>query len=225
MQTKHSHGLVILLGVAVVVVGAIYFGRPEAGDRGGKFKTYVDKGLTEEMRAEFDVRIATLKASIEADEKPDISKYLRLGNLYYQTGELGLAKEAYEKILELNPEDVAARENLGTALVEMGDYKYAERVWAESLERSGNIFVVVSLVDLINEHIPEDKPRVKEILELAIQSLGQDPSLLSRLGDWYLENGDVERAISHYEVAKSLSPSPEFFEEKIREARKVEGRQ
>ncbi len=220
MESKHSHGIVIFLGVVLVVIGVVYFFRPEANKPEEQFKTYVDKGLTEAMRAEFDVRINTLKASIETDEKPDITKYLELGNLYYQVGELGHARDAYDKILELNPKDIAARENLGVALNEMEDYRGAERVWAEALELSGSVMTVTRLVDVVNAHIPEDKPRLKDVLELAIQTFGQDSALLSRLGDWYFEAGEYERALSHYEVAKQVSGLVSF-DEKIESARKA----
>lgn len=222
MQPKHHHGLVAAVAAIAVVLIFIIVKQPfQANPESENFKTHVDKGLSPEAQAEFDLRIATQKASVEADTTPDPHKLLVLGNLYYQVGELASARETYEKLLEVSKEDVAARENLGVTLAEMGDYKTAERMWAEALERSATVVTVTRLVDLINEHIPEDKVHVKEILEKAIQSLGQDSMLLGRLGDWYLEAKDYERAISHYQVAIDVGGNKEYYEGKIEEARKL----
>ncbi|MBI2485306.1 tetratricopeptide repeat protein [Candidatus Uhrbacteria bacterium] len=221
MATRHYHGVVAAVAAVGVALLLIFIVRPELANRSDeKFKTYIDKGLTPEMRAEYDVRIATLKASIAADEKPDIVKLLRLGNLYYQTGELGLAKQEYNAILAINPKDAAALENLGQTLADMGDVSGAEARWLQALEESAQIVTVTRLVDLINESIPEHKDRVGKILELAVEQFGQDLSLVVRLGHWYREGGDYVRAQSHYEVAKQISSTTDY-DELIEEMRQL----
>ena len=123
MQPKHHHGLTAAIVVIIVVVAAVLIFRPEANhEPAPELRTYIDKGLSEEAKAEFDLRIATLKASIEASEEFNGHDYLLLGNLYYQVGELGLAKGAYEAILAQSPEDVGALENLGVTLELMRHY-------------------------------------------------------------------------------------------------------
>ena len=151
MSTKHYHGAVAAAAAIGIVLLLVFVVRPELANRSEEeFKTYVDKGLTPEMRAEYDVRIATLQASIAADEKPDVGKLLLLGNLYYQTGELLLAKQEYMEILEISPNDSAALENLGQTLADMGDVYGAEARWLQALEVSAQVVTVARVVDLIN---------------------------------------------------------------------------
>lgn len=213
--------MVIIVAI-LVILAAIFIFRPEANiDQNETLRTFVDKGLTEEARIEFDLRIATLKSSIESNEEFIGGDYLRLGNLYYQVGELGLAREAYEEILERNPNDIGALENLGVTLELMGDYKGAAQSWTKSLSLSGNITTVIRLVDVIEEHIPDQYDRIGEVLELAIESLGQDEHINGRLARWYFDTGAYDKAASHYEVAETLSGDTGKYDDRIAEARRL----
>ena len=222
MTNKHHHGITASIIVILVVVAAIFIFRPEANkySTDPDVRTYVDKGLTPEAQAEFGLRVSTLKASIDAADEFNAHDYLLLGNLYYQTGELALAKEAYEAILEKNSDDVGALENLGVTLEQMHDYKGAAQTWTKSLSLSGNVGIVINLVDVIENHIPEQYDRVDDILELSIQSLGQDEQLNTRLAKWFFENGQYDKAQSNYEVAETLSGKIGKYTERIAEARR-----
>jgi tetratricopeptide (TPR) repeat protein len=212
----------VIVVVLIVVFLAIVLSRPEANrDPNEGLRTHIDKGLTDEARAEFDLRISTLKSSIETSSEFDAHNYLLLGNLYYQVGDLAFAREAYEKILEHNPQDVGALENLGVTLEQMGDYSGAARVWTESLSLSGNITTVIRLVDVIEQRLPEQYDKVDDVLELAIDSLGQDEQLNGRLAKWYFDNGQYDKALSHYEVAETLSGRTGEYSERIDSARRL----
>lgn len=224
MNTKpsHHHGLMVAIVVILVVIAAVFLFRPEANrESAPELRTFIDKGLSEEAQAEFDLRIATLKASIEASVEFNSHDHLLLGNLYYQVGELGLAKGAYDAILEKSPDDVGALENLGVALELMRDYEGAARSWTRALSLSGSVTTVIRLVDVIEEHLPEQYDRVDDVLELAIESLGQDEMLNGRLAKWYFENGMYDQAQSHYEVAEALSGGEGKYVERIAEARRL----
>lgn len=224
MIPKHHHSLTAAVVVILVVVAAIFIFRPEANRYGGnneELRMFIDKGLSEEARAEFDLRIATLKASIDASEEFNAHDHLLLGNLYYQVGELGLAKAAYEAILERTPDDVGALENLGVTLELMRDYEGAARSWTRALSLSGSVTTVIRLVDVIENNLPQQYDRVDDVLELAIQSLGQDEQLNGRLAKWYFENGMYEQAQSHYTVAETLSGSSGKYADRIAESRRL----
>lgn len=223
MLFKHYHRFTFVIVVALVVLAAILVFRPEANNYTSNpdIRTYIDKGLSPEAQTEFDLRIATLKASIEASDEFNAHDQLLLGNLYYQTGQLALAKEAYESILEQSPNDLGALENLGVTLELMRDYEGAARTWTKSLSLSGNISIVISLVDMIEAHLPEQYDRVDDVLELSIKSLGQDELLNARLAKWYFENGAYEKAQSNYEVAETLSGKTGKYKDQIAEARRM----
>ena len=152
-------------------------------------------------------------------EEPSLGDLLDLGNAYNTIGELAKAKEAYGRILVRNPNDAPALENLGTTLYLMQDYYGAEESWLAAAEISGSEPHILRLVDLINNHIPEHKAQVRDILEIAITHLGQTPGLLAALGEWYFEQGDFDRAVSHYEVALDVEPENEILQIRLEEIR------
>jgi len=169
---------------------------------------WVDRGLSKEAKAELEKRREDLDGSMKSDEKiaKDISKILTLGNLNYSLGELALAKEFYEKILKDYPNDAPSHENLAQTLKEMGDFDGAELHWRKALILNPYDGTYLKLADLIDENFTDRRLEIRTLLEEGISVLGQSPSLLIRLGDWYRQEGDYERAISHYKVALQLDP-------------------
>jgi len=192
-----------------------------------EFLTYVDRGLTEEAQIHWDSVIAELEASIASQgEEPSLGDMLELGNAYNTVGKLAEAKEMYGQMLVRVPTDAPALENLGSTLYLMEDYFGAEGAWLAAAEISGSEPHILRLVTLINEHIPEHKAQVKDILEIAIDAVGQTPGFLAALGEWYFEQGEFNRAVSHYEVAVDLAPENENLQirlEEIKNARKNAG--
>lgn len=171
--------------------------------------TTVDRGMSDEQKQVFLDRIAEIEAIAaenEANGTRDISVILSLGNLYYQVGELATAATWYRDILRTNPTDAPALENLAQAQIEMGDWEGA----ALSLRAAVNVSAYepsyLKLVDLIDERFPEQSAEIQTILEAAIANLGQTPGLLARLGRWYAEEGQLDEAISHYQVAHQIDP-------------------
>ncbi|KKT75188.1 MAG: hypothetical protein UW70_C0037G0002 [Candidatus Peregrinibacteria bacterium GW2011_GWA2_44_7] len=222
LDFKHHHGLTAAVVVILVALVVVFFFRPEANrESQPELRTTIDKGLTPEAQVEFDLRIATQKASIEASTEFNAHEYLLLGNLYYQTGELALARDAYQAILDKSPDDVGALDNVGVTLEQMGDYEGAARAWTRSLSLSGSVTTVIRLIDVVEEHLPAQYDRVDDVLELAIQSLGQDEMLNGRLAKWYFENGMYEKAESHYTVAETLSGSIGKYKDRIAESRRL----
>ena len=189
-----------------------------------EFLTYIDRGLTEEAQIHWDSVIAELEASIASQgEEPSLGDMLELGNAYNTVGKLAEAKEMYGQMLVRVPTDAPALENLGSTLYLMQDYYGAEGAWLAAAEISGSEPHILRLVTLINEHIPEHKAQVKDILEIAIDAVGQTPGFLAALGEWYFEQGDFDRAVSHYEVALDLAPEDGNLQtrlEEIKNARK-----
>src|SRR3989338_1554889 len=184
--------------------------------------TWVDRGLPESIAAELELRIQTLEASLEADTdgKKDISQILELGNLKYAYGDLAGAKEEYERILSTHPTDAPAHENIGQTLLEMGDVIGAEGHWRAAIASSPYEVTYIKLADLIDTSFPKRRAEIQPLLEEAIATLGQTPSLLVRLGNWYRQEKDYERALSHYQVALRLQPENTSLIQLINEVKK-----
>lgn len=178
----------------------------------------VDRGLSEEQIAMFRTRIAELEATDaenKANGKEDINLLLTVGNLYYQIGELEVATGWYRSILELYPEDAAALENLAQAQIEMGDYLNA----LASLQAAANVSAYeptyMKIADILDEHYPENQGEIRTVLETAIANLGQTSGLLARLGRWYADQGMLDEAISHYQVAHQIDPDDQAVNEAL----------
>ncbi len=171
--------------------------------------TVVDRGMSVEQMKAFTDKIAPLEAQIADNEKNgkrDTSLVLELANLYYETGDLQKASDTYRDILRTNPTDPPALENLAQAQIEMGDFVGAKASLIKVSDLEAYEPTYLKLVDLINQHFPEDDAKIQTILEAAIANLGQTPGLLTALGDWYASHDKLDEAISHYEVAHTLSP-------------------
>lgn len=221
-------GVVFILAAMVLVFfGAAwrfdwFSSEVESVNESDVFLSYIDRGLKDEDRARLEQKIVDLENSLMTDEElaKDLSQWLQFGNLKYQLGDLAGAKEIYEtKILADHPADGAALENLGQTLYEMQDYEGAELRWRAALSVNPWEVTYLKLVGLIKEKFPVRQAEIQSILEEAIATLGQTPGLLRELGDWYADNDQYDRAISHYKVAKQLAPDDESLDQKIEVAR------
>ncbi len=218
--------LVLLAALVIIVVGLFMFrdrflpGGTSPDGNTTPLVTWVDRNLDPDVKAEFEVRISTLEAAMQSDSTlaNDIGEMLQLANLKYAYGDLAGAKEWYEKILATHPNDAPAHENLAQTLLEMGDYAGAETHWRAALTTNPYEVTYIKLADLIRDHFPERQAEIQTLLEDAIATLGQTPGLLVRLGQWYEANGDYESALSHYHVAKQLSPDDTSIDILIDEA-------
>ncbi|MFH1142771.1 MAG: hypothetical protein V1695_03585 [Candidatus Uhrbacteria bacterium] len=218
--------LVLVAAIIIAIVGAFWFqdylkyNNQDMIETESEFLTVIDRGLDEETQLIYDNIIAELEASIASQgEEPKLNDLLQLGNAYNTVGQLTKAKETYGKILMRSSNDVPALENLGTTLFLMEDYYGAEEAWLLAAELSGSEPHILKLVTLINDHIPEHKAQVKIILELAIDQLGQTPGFLAALGEWYFEQEDFSRAVSHYQVAADLAPDSQTLQIRLEEIR------
>lgn len=223
MRDINPKWITIVAAAAVILGLAGYWAMgPERGTQETEpeptLTTVVDRGLGEEQEALLRQRIADFEARVaenEATGARDISVILELGNLYYHVGELETAAGWYRDILRTHPEDAPALENLAQVLLEMGDWDGAETTLRAAVNVSAYEPTYLKLVDLIEEHFPEKSSEIKEILETAIANLGQTPGLLARLGRWYEQNGMLDEAISHYQVAHQIDPEDQAVKSEL----------
>lgn len=197
--------------IVIVAVGGLWVwdtytaGRPNSDKPA--LVLWVDRGIQEGSLPIFLQRVEDLKAELSAADsegRRDISIYLRLGNAYYTLGELGLAAENYREILRTHPQDGPAHENLAQALVEMGDFEGAENHWREAIRYSGTEQSYLKLAAFLTEQYPGRADEVLEILEAGVADNKQTPAFMVAIGNWYRARGQLEQAISHYEVADRL---------------------
>ena len=72
--------------------------------------------------------------------------YQCLGDAYFRLGQLEKAKQTYEKVRHLDPENMDVMENLGVIFANRGDYKKAVWQWGEVLKRNPHRQDIVSRI-------------------------------------------------------------------------------
>jgi len=208
----------IVIGLGAYLTWSSFQTPPPSQSSEPSLTTTVDRGMSEEQLQLFRDRIAefeTMVADNEANGTRDLSVILSLGNLYYQIGELETAVTWYREILRTNPEDAPALENLSQTQIEMGDWAGADVSLRAAVNVSAYEPTYIRLADLIDAHFPERSAEIQAILETAIANLGQTSGLLSRLGRWYADNGMLDEAISHYQVAHQIDPDDQAVKQEL----------
>lgn len=224
MNKSRTRFVISLVAVIVIaIVGYLWWQQSQIGPYGRReIVTYVDRGLTDDFREHVLAQIEEKKqalAQAEAAGERDIGLILELGNLYYQLGELANSVEYYDEILSTHPNDDPALENKGQSLLEMGDYENAEEAWLKALETHQYEVTYLRLVELYNTKLTEKQDQVQPLLETAITNLGQQPGLMLALGHWYRDNGQLDEAISHYEIVLKLQPYNQDVAKEIQKLR------
>ena len=215
----------ILVLIVLAAAASIYYFKPYQAwwpSSGPVLQNVVDRGLEPADREKLENRIAEARTQAEIPTENgslDLAKWLELGNLYYQIGDLQAASAAYDRILAQSPKDAPALENKGQARLEMGDYAGAEDLWRQSLLVNPYEVTYLRLANLISQNYPDRRDDARQVLEDGIASLGQQSSFLVALGNWYRAGGDLETALSHYEVAKQLDPGNTGLDAVINEMR------
>ncbi|MFC1788226.1 tetratricopeptide repeat protein [Patescibacteria group bacterium] len=209
MKKISTKGIITILSIIILLIaGGVWVNNTYFTDQPEQptIVTKVDRGISEEDMPIFQERIDDLIQQIAKSEKRDINLILQLGNMYYSVGELALSLEKYNDILSTDPDDGPALENKGQTLFEMGSLVEAEEVWRKALSIDNNERTYLKVAALLDENYPERKNELLSFLEDAVSTIGQTPGLMVALGNWHRNNGDLDAAISHYDVASKLAP-------------------
>ncbi len=141
--------------------------------------------------------------------------YVNLGSRADARGFKKEAAEAYEKALQLNPENVEVHNNLAVMYFEAGDFEAAERSYEEAISLTSNngllsvIYGNLGDLQYKRRHLRE----AAEAFGAAIAALsaggGTEASaalLHSKLGVAFAELGEFERAEVHFIKAIEINP-------------------
>ena len=135
-----------------------------------------------------------------------VRPHLRLGILYGEAGEKERAEAAYERALELDPENAPAHNNLGNLYKGNGDYEAAESAYNKALEILPNYpEALINLADLYGK-----TNRLPEALELYERILPLSPNREAshnNLGIAYLKLSRFSDAEQALRRALELNPS------------------
>ena len=92
--------------------------------------------------------VAQLKARLNKDSN-DIDAAISLGNIFYDTGDAGLAILYYQRALDINPDLPGVRTDLGTMYWRNDDISLAEQAFRGAISRDpsfGHAYVNLGLL-------------------------------------------------------------------------------
>ncbi len=118
----------------VVVLAAVFFGRGAipglgGGDDSSTVAVADNSGFTPVDPA----RLAQLTAQVQAAPN-DIEALYGLGEIYFEAGEWQTSIDWLTKMLVVDPNNISAQTDVGTANFNLGNYVVAKQTWLKALE-------------------------------------------------------------------------------------------
>ncbi|MBT4856804.1 tetratricopeptide repeat protein [Candidatus Uhrbacteria bacterium] len=197
-----------LFVVAVLVLIVIFGIQWQGGTTSQELVTQVDVQIEDDLRFfienELNVWESALAAHDRVGAEPDLNLLLLVAFNAKHLGNLELAKETYDRYFETHTTNYTVYSNYGSVLRLMGDLEGSARAYRQAIALDPDIEAFyMSLVRVLDEMGLHEE--VEDVYKDAINEIGQTRALLVALAEWYEEQGDCEKAISHYEVAFDLA--------------------
>lgn len=102
--------------------------------------------------------------------------WVRLGIELHQIGQYEKALQAHIRALQLNPNEVLALTNLGSAYAMLGKFPEAEQAWEKTIELEPRIYdAYINLINSVMQRNPPDKDKARKLVEMMIQNGGELP--------------------------------------------------
>jgi|GEM_PF-5482187 len=229
---KSKNTILLIIAVfALVLVGVFQMNESsqDEGDSGSELSEWRSNiQIDEDTRLLLEQRLKMLEASLaareSAGEEIHLDTYSFVAETAWYLGDLVTALKYYEIALDGNAINYVTWNNHGNVLKAMGDLEGALESYGQAMNLYPFEEYYRDYVLLYQQVFPEDTETVKEVLEMAVDEVGQTQWLMTALGDWYLADGDCDRAVSHYEVARGLEVVEEVkaeFDEMIAEAKQA----
>lgn len=219
-RTRLIIGLVAVVVLLSLGYGVFLLFGPSAKYRG--LTTHIQVDMDDSTRAYVQNQLNTAKASLAAAKAKggeiDLNMYDAVASQAFILGDLVTAREALEAELKGNPINYGATNSYGNVLEKMGDYAGARQAFEKSIELSagqGPESFYINLIELLETRFPDEKDTVKTILEGYVAKRGQTAWPMVKLGRWYEAAGDCQRAIDHFSVAKTLSPTNQSITDEL----------
>lgn len=185
-------------------------------------ETYSNAESIYQKKGNFQEAEKLLRKTITLD--PNNTEYLmRLGLLFQSSNRLTNALEMYEKIREIEPDNMISHLNAGTILVQLGSFAKAETAFQKAItlapKFSGAYRTLAHLYLKTGTKLPEALKLAKTAVEL--EETADNCFILS----WaYDKNGDVTNARSALERAIELEPGNPKYRQMYERFQKRESR-
>lgn len=164
--------------------------------------------LDTEVRKNVESLIGELRAKLQKDDT-DYEAWLTLAIRYKQAEDYDKAREVWEYLASIHPDDSVSRHNLGDLYHHfLKDYAKAETYYKEALERAPtNSLEYLALHELYRYSLKQDTTAAEDILKQGIELVteNQPIDLYVALGSYYVAKGEKEKAIESYTKTRDLA--------------------
>ncbi len=139
-------------------------------------------------------------------------RILRDAEKLVQKGKLDQAIREYEKLLKNNPNDPNTINRVGDLYGRVGQVDKAVELYeriADHFTQDGFTTKAIAILKKINRLAPQRLDIFDQLAELYIQQglVVEAKAQYRMLVDWYLKNGDLERAVTTQEKLVQLDPN------------------
>lgn len=140
---------------------------------------------------------------------------LKEGEALFAGGEIEKAFSVFNTILENQPDNPEALNNLGVIYHSMGNREKAEDYFLKVFTiKDDHLDALLNLINLYQEEQRWHEAAIK--LEKYIEKYGQDPNLYNQLGVIYLEIGNTDTARVVLAKSLELNPSQKIVKESLK---------
>ncbi len=228
-----SRAVYFVIGIVVIAV-AIHLLFPRQASRKLAIPVSTDSHLIytiENLNIEEAVRTLLLQRSalarsgvaahIAEDQDPDFDLYVIAAESAYMMGDLRGARDAYAALLERNPLNYVTWNNMGNTLSRMGDGQGAIEAYTQAISIRSSEEYYRDYITALQKFTPENVEEIERAFKEAVADIGQTPWSMIAFAKFYLEQGDCDRAMDHYEVAEDIvdEPGQESLQKDIEKAK------
>lgn len=161
-------------------------------------------GLSEKALQNSDAAIACYKRAIRL-EPGRASLYNKLGNAFFQKGDMDRAIKCYTRALQIAPDTANFLFNIGRALEQRNEIEPAERAYRKALSIDpGNAKAIVALAEILARNGKRDA--AIDIYGKALRAQPGNVNFLNNLGVLQRKAGDPDAAIKSYSAALEINP-------------------
>ena len=154
-----------------------------------------DESLPEDARAILEGRIHDVKERLREDPARG-GDWLELGVLYHSTSDFDAAREVWEFLVEVSPEDTTSYDNLAKLYhFQLRDFPKSENYFERSLVvDSNNLNAYLGLHELYRYSYKQETTLASDIIRTAMEIFPNEYRLYITLGSYYRDSGSVEEA-------------------------------
>ncbi len=213
--------VVILLAGAGVYLALTLNDSFEIADHYEGLTTEVEReGLTAEKRAEHEADVARLTQEIiDTDATGAYNLHLYFERAYHlsRLGHLRAAFEDYLVVSQGDPGNETAWNNMAELMIDMGDPIAAEGYFLKAIEAYPADSTYNQLYNYYMEYRTEDRmDLIGPLLQNQIAENGGSVPAYVHLAEWYLAQGNKEKALEYYRQAILLDPDNEALNDEMR---------